>query len=41
MAVVEDSPYVPRNGSVPPVPRWKRFDAFRDVLARDDPAREE
>jgi uncharacterized protein len=39
MAVVEESPYVPRDGSVPPVPRWKRFDAFRDVLARDDPAR--
>jgi predicted pyridoxine 5'-phosphate oxidase superfamily flavin-nucleotide-binding protein len=41
MAVVEESPYVPRDGSVPPVPRWKRFDAFRDVLARDDPARGE
>jgi uncharacterized protein len=40
MAVVEESPYVPRDGCVPPVPRWKRFDAFRDVLARDDPARE-
>ena len=39
MAVVEESPYVPRDGCVPPVPRWKRFDAFRDVLARDDPAR--
>jgi uncharacterized protein len=40
MAMVEESPYVPREGSVPPVPRWKRFDAFRDVLARDDPGRE-
>ena len=39
MAVVEPSPYVPRAGQSPPVPKWKRMDAFRDVLARDDPAR--
>jgi hypothetical protein len=31
---------VPREGSVPPVPAWKRFDAFRDVLPADDPARQ-
>jgi predicted pyridoxine 5'-phosphate oxidase superfamily flavin-nucleotide-binding protein len=38
MAMVEESAYVPREGSEPPVPRWKRFDAFRDVLPRNDPA---
>ena len=36
----EVSPYAPRAGHVPPVPAWKRFDAFRDVLAANDPARE-
>ena len=35
----EASPYVPRAGYTPPVPAWKRFEIFRDVLARDDPAR--
>ena len=39
MSLVEESPYVPRDGSTPPIPRWKRFDAFRDVLPKDDPAR--
>ncbi len=39
MSVGEVSPYVPREGTTPPVPKWKRFEAFRDVLARDDPAR--
>ena len=34
----EVSPYAPRAGHVPPVPAWKRFDAFRDVLAANDPA---
>jgi predicted pyridoxine 5'-phosphate oxidase superfamily flavin-nucleotide-binding protein len=38
MEVVEPSPYVPREGHTPPVPKWKRFDAFRDVLAAGDPA---
>jgi hypothetical protein len=41
MSFVEASPYVPRDGQTPPVPKWKRFEAFRDVLARDDPARRE
>ena len=41
MALVEASPYSPRPGHVPPVPKWKRFDAFCDVLPPDDPAREE
>jgi len=40
MSVAEASPYVPRAGYTPPVPKWKRFDAFRDVLPAGDPARE-
>ena len=39
MTTVEPSPYVPREGTTPPVPKWKRFDEFSDVLPRDDPAR--
>jgi predicted pyridoxine 5'-phosphate oxidase superfamily flavin-nucleotide-binding protein len=39
MQLVESSPYVPRAGVQPPIPAWKRSEAFRDVLARDDPAR--
>jgi predicted pyridoxine 5'-phosphate oxidase superfamily flavin-nucleotide-binding protein len=39
MSVAEASPYVPRAGHTPPVPKWKRFDAFRDVLPAGDPAR--
>jgi predicted pyridoxine 5'-phosphate oxidase superfamily flavin-nucleotide-binding protein len=41
MAVAEPSLYVPRPGQTPPVPKWKCMEAFRDVLARDDPARKE
>ena len=37
-AEVERSEYVPRPGSEPPVPAWKRFDAFVDVLPAGDPA---
>jgi len=40
MALLEASPYVPRAGYTPPVPAWKRFDAFRAVLPRDDLARD-
>ena len=39
MTLVEASPYVPRAGHTPPVPKWKRFEAFCDVLPRNDPAR--
>jgi predicted pyridoxine 5'-phosphate oxidase superfamily flavin-nucleotide-binding protein len=39
MQVTERSPYVPREGHVPPIPKWKRFEMFSDVLAHDDPAR--
>ena len=34
MGLAEASPYVPRAGSQPPVPKWKTFDMFRDVLPR-------
>jgi len=39
MTIAEPSPYVPRADYTPPIPKWKRFDDFADVLARDDPAR--
>ncbi len=39
MTTLEPSPYVPREGYTPPVPKWKRFDEFSEVLPRDDPAR--
>ena len=38
MQTVEASAYVPRAGYVPPVPAWKRFEAFADVLPMGDPA---
>lgn len=34
------SDFAPRPGHVPPVPAWKRFEMFRDVLAVGDPARD-
>jgi len=40
LSAAETSPYVPRDGYTPPVPKWKRFDAFRDVLPAGDPARQ-
>jgi uncharacterized protein len=39
MTVMELSEYAPAEGHVPPVPAWKRFEVFRDVLPRGDPAR--
>jgi predicted pyridoxine 5'-phosphate oxidase superfamily flavin-nucleotide-binding protein len=39
-AEVERSAYVPRAGIEPPVPAWKRFDAFSDVLPAGDRARQ-
>ena len=39
LQAIERSPYVPQPGVTPPVPKWKRFEAFADVLAADDPAR--
>ena len=32
LQLVESSPYVPRAGAEPPVPKWKQMEAFRDVL---------
>ena len=40
LATAEPSPYVPREGYTPPVPKWKRMEMFCDVLPRGDPARE-
>ena len=34
MTTIEPSQYVPREGSTPPVPKWKRMEAFADVLPR-------
>jgi predicted pyridoxine 5'-phosphate oxidase superfamily flavin-nucleotide-binding protein len=39
MALVERSRFVPRGGSEPPVPDWKRTDWACDVLPAGDPAR--
>jgi predicted pyridoxine 5'-phosphate oxidase superfamily flavin-nucleotide-binding protein len=39
MQVTEPSPYIPCPGVAPPIPAWKRFEMFRDVLPRNDPAR--
>ena len=36
MQLAEASPYVPRPGVEPPVPAWKRFEMFSDVLPRED-----
>ena len=39
MQFVERSPYVPAEGVTPPVPKWKTFPEFKDVLPSGDPAR--
>jgi predicted pyridoxine 5'-phosphate oxidase superfamily flavin-nucleotide-binding protein len=39
MTLAETSPYGPRADYTPPIPKWKRFDEFADVLPRNDPAR--
>ena len=41
MHIAESSAYVPRAEYTPPVPKWKRFEMFRDVLPPNDPARRE
>jgi hypothetical protein len=41
MSFVETSAYAPRPDYTPPVPKWKTFEMFRDVLPRGDPARTE
>lgn len=35
LQLAEPSPYVPRPGVEAPVPAWKRFEMFSDVLPRD------
>lgn len=37
-ALVERSKFVPREGTVTPVPSWKQMDWARDVLPHNDPA---
>ena len=39
LQLLERSPYVPRAELPPPVPAWKRFEMFKDVLPANDPAR--
>jgi predicted pyridoxine 5'-phosphate oxidase superfamily flavin-nucleotide-binding protein len=39
--LVERSPFVPREGTVPPIPKWKQMDWARDVLPHNDPATQE
>jgi len=39
MQMLETSPYVPAAGVTPPIPAWKTFPDFNDVLPRGDPAR--
>jgi predicted pyridoxine 5'-phosphate oxidase superfamily flavin-nucleotide-binding protein len=38
MQMIEQSPYAPCEGRTPPVPKWKQFPEFRDVLPPGDPA---
>ena len=38
IALVEASPYVPRAGCTTPEPKWKRMEAFSDVLPREPQA---
>jgi predicted pyridoxine 5'-phosphate oxidase superfamily flavin-nucleotide-binding protein len=38
MQTVEQSAYTPCEGHIPPVPKWKQFTQFRDVLPPGDPA---
>jgi predicted pyridoxine 5'-phosphate oxidase superfamily flavin-nucleotide-binding protein len=40
MEIVELSSYTPREGETAPVPGWKREPAFREVLPRNDAARD-
>jgi hypothetical protein len=39
MGIDDLSVYAPRAGHQPPVPTWKTFEMFRDVLPKGDPAR--
>ena len=37
--ILETPAYVPAAGVTPPIPAWKTFPDFNDVLPRGDPAR--
>jgi predicted pyridoxine 5'-phosphate oxidase superfamily flavin-nucleotide-binding protein len=39
MQVVELSPYAPCDGKTPPIPAWKKYPQFNEVLPKGDPAR--
>jgi uncharacterized protein len=39
MQLLEASPYAPCEGKTPPVPAWKTFPQFNEVLPAGDPAR--
>ena len=41
MQIIEESAYVPSEGHIPPIPKWKQFPEFRDVLPPGDPAAKE
>jgi predicted pyridoxine 5'-phosphate oxidase superfamily flavin-nucleotide-binding protein len=41
MQMLEPSPYVPRAGCSAPVPKWKTWPQYKEVLAAGDPARNE
>ncbi len=41
MQLVELSAYAPCEGKVPPIPAWKKFAEFNDVLPAGDSARED
>jgi hypothetical protein len=38
MQITEQSVYAPCEGHTPPVPKWKQFPEFREVLPPGDPA---
>jgi predicted pyridoxine 5'-phosphate oxidase superfamily flavin-nucleotide-binding protein len=38
MPMVEQSVYAPCEGHTPPVPKWKTFPDFKEVLPKSDPA---
>jgi predicted pyridoxine 5'-phosphate oxidase superfamily flavin-nucleotide-binding protein len=40
MQLIEPSIYVPQAGVTAPIPKWKTFPQFNEVLAQSDPARE-
>jgi predicted pyridoxine 5'-phosphate oxidase superfamily flavin-nucleotide-binding protein len=39
MQLIEQSMYVPKEGEDAPIPKWKTYPQFKDVLPASDPAR--